>query len=89
VRERWDADGDADLRRRQEREVVSRLPATAFAHARLLSSEATAHHYHRQLAAEHLTAAWGGEWRIRHLQTQHRHAVARGGATAIPTSAEV
>ena len=45
----------------QERDVAGVLDRATFAGPTvLLCSEATAEHCHRRLAAEHLSAAWGG-----------------------------
>ena len=57
----WDEYGARYTALIQEREVARVLDRATFAGPTvLLCSEATAEHCHRRLAAEHLSAAWGG-----------------------------
>jgi uncharacterized protein (DUF488 family) len=57
----WDEYGARYATLIREREVARVLDRAAFGGPTvLLCSEATAEHCHRRLAAEHLSAAWGG-----------------------------
>lgn len=63
----WEAYARAYRRELADRGVAARLDPAAFARACLLCSEAGPDRCHRRLAAEHLTAAWSGDWAVVHL----------------------